>query len=430
MKFRKLTVTLACVFIVTGCVASDPKKVTIYNGNKYELPDDLPQQPNDATIWRYYTNNDVHRARLSRNLIIEPSPNPYQFEKAIEKNSAVDRELSNSTILSYLYLDGESVIYDALPPKERFPAQLDDSSYFPSNSVGKSVVSYVLGHAICAGYISSVDEKISDWPMMEDTLYFGQPLINLLNMTAGDSHIIPPTRNNFVKSGRHFHDDAPLEYAAQNPFELKGTKPSSNPKYAYSNLASDVLINYVMHRVGYEYDDFLEEIFHSKIRNEHPIYFYTMRVYGASPEERRKNRIDKGAGTYMFWATRYDYLRIAQAMMKDWANDTCEGQYLKHLYQRRVTTNNPNVFKNTWSSNSLKWGNPYVVHLANSYAGQFWTGIKGFEGDTVLSMQGYNGQQVIMNMDKQRIVVINAAKAKHYSTRILGYQPIRFGRIR
>ena len=35
-------------------------------------------------------------------------------------------------------------------------------------------------------------------------------------------------------------------------------------------------------------------------------------------------------------ATRYDYLRIAKAMLDDWQNDTCEGKYLKSFYERKV----------------------------------------------------------------------------------------------
>ncbi len=37
-----------------------------------------------------------------------------------------------------------------------------------------------------------------------------------------------------------------------------------------------------------------------------------------------------------FWATRYDYLRIAKAMLDDWQNDTCVGKYLKTVFNNRV----------------------------------------------------------------------------------------------
>ena len=47
-------------------------------------------------------------------------------------------------------------------------------------------------------------------------------------------------------------------------------------------------------------------------------------------------RIKQGAGQYGISATRYDFLRIAKAMMDDWQNDTCEGRYLKEMYGRRI----------------------------------------------------------------------------------------------
>ena len=35
-------------------------------------------------------------------------------------------------------------------------------------------------------------------------------------------------------------------------------------------------------------------------------------------------------------ATRFDYLRIAKAIMDDYQNDTCVGKYLKEIYKRRI----------------------------------------------------------------------------------------------
>ena len=39
---------------------------------------------------------------------------------------------------------------------------------------------------------------------------------------------------------------------------------------------------------------------------------------------------------YSFVATRYDYLRIAKAMLDDWQNDTCVGKYLKTIYKNEI----------------------------------------------------------------------------------------------
>ena len=422
---RKTLVTLTTVIyatLIAGCQTkpSDPNKVTIYKDHNYELPDRNPVQPNDATIWYYYKRNDSHRFDRSRNIVIEPSVQPFQFERDLESNTKIIKEMATKTVLSYLFLDGNSLIYDAVPPPGRFEEAINNESYFVSNSVGKSVVSYILGHAICEGYIESLDAPISDWELMESTLYYGQPLINILNMKAGDGNVINAYDSKFKQTGRHFHAGYPLSFAAKNPRELKDTKPIKNPPYSYSNLAANILMNYTMHRIGYSYEKFLNNFFHKKIKNEHSIYFYTAQSYGP------KNRIDEGAGWYMFWATRYDYLRIAKAMMDDWQNDTCEGQYLKDVYKRRVPMNRKT---SGWSTSSMKWGNPQFNNNASKYGGQFWTDFTGLRGRTILLMDGYNGQQVIMDMDNQRIVVINAAKSKHYNTRILGYEPIKYGRI-
>jgi len=407
-----------------GCVTTDPNKITIYKDHNYELPDSNPAQPNDATIWYYYSRNDTHRYAPSRNIIVEPAPESVQFDRAVESHPKIDAQLARSTVLSYLYLESGKVIYDAVPPKDRFKGEITNDSYFVSNSVGKSVTSYILGHAICEGYIESVDAPIQDWPLMESTLYFGQPLINLLNMRAGDENVIASYSSKYKKTGRHFHDNPPLATAANNPLELNNTKPIKNAGYSYSNLAADVLTNYTMHRVGYDYEKFLTSFFHDKVKNEHPIYFYTMKVTGV-PENWHKQRIDLGAGTYMFWATRYDYLRIANAMMEDWRNNTCEGRYLKEVYEHRIS----NGRRGTWAKQDQRWGYPTFGHTSSRYGGQFWTDINGLSGENVLVMLGYNGQVIAMNMDKERIVVINAAKDKHYNTKMLGYEPLKYGRI-
>ena len=124
--------------------------------------------------------------------------------------------------------------------------ELDNSSYFSSHSMGKSITSYLIGHAICQGYIESIDEPIHDWPLMESTLYYNQPLINLLNMKAGDTHSYERKNDGrFIKTNRNIHGNAPLLKAVKNPLELKDTVAKRNAGYAYSNLTTDVLFSYL-----------------------------------------------------------------------------------------------------------------------------------------------------------------------------------------
>ena len=43
--------------------------------------------------------------------------------------------------------------------------------------------------------------------------------------------------------------------------------------------------------------------------------------------------------TYAFYITRHDYVRLAVAILEDWQNNTCEGKYLKSLWENRNRKN-------------------------------------------------------------------------------------------
>ena len=79
-------------------------------------------------------------------------------------------------------------------------------------SMGKSVTSYILGHAICGGYIDGVDARINDWPVIENTLYHNQKLIDFLNMSTGDQKYI----DEYIKNDGTFRLQVPFRDGIQN----------------------------------------------------------------------------------------------------------------------------------------------------------------------------------------------------------------------
>ena len=74
--------------------------------------------------------------------------------------------------------------------------------------------------------------------------------------------------------------------------------------------------------------------------------------------------------------------------------------------------------------------NHEFMDTSAKYGGQFWTDFHGLWNKNILVMDGYNGQQIAIDMDNSRIVVISAVKSNHYNTKKLGYEPIKYGRIR
>ena len=402
-------------------------KVTKYKG-EFELPDKLNYQPNDATLWYYYNKVIGRRYDPRTQLRVNPAPSPRQISSKLQTNSFLDEQLKTTTLLSYIFYDGTQIIYDALPPEKRFPKALSNDAFFVSHSMGKSLTSYLIGHVICQGYIESIDEPIRDWPLMQNTLYFDQPLINLLNMTAGDTSVIEIYGIRYIKTDRHIHNIS-LKLAVENEGELKNSKPSKNPKWAYSNLTTDVLTSYLMHRVGENYENFLTTILQSKIGIERPVYFSFSPTISWASNPPMRDRISQGAGEYSYIASRYDFLRIAIAMVEDWQQDTCEGKYLKELYDRRIKTGrtaNWRIRVKPGATN--KYGD--FTAASKGYGGQFWTDFKGLEDRPILLMGGYNGQQIAMDMDNGRIVVMHAAKSRHYNTKRLGFHAIKHGALR
>ena len=246
-----------CATEIIQNLGNRKKDLVIYEGEMFKSQSSLKKQMSDASLEFYYLIQDAKR-KINPNqyYMVKASENYEEFEISSKSHKKIDEQMKKGTIFSYLYYANDKMVYDVLPPKKRFNMTLNEESYFASHSMGKSVTSYLLGHAICEGYIGSPDEIINDWPLMENTLYFDQPIIRLLNMSAGDTNVIKEYSGSFTKTGANIHNQ-PLIVSTQNEDELKNTKPVSNASYSYSNLTSDVLFNYVAHRVGEDFDKFL-----------------------------------------------------------------------------------------------------------------------------------------------------------------------------
>ena len=217
---KKLLGIVVLGLLLSGNGYADNGKAVSYGGVN-EMPEKA--RPNDATISLFEERKKrfIENQRRKGDLyIIEPKGNAvkFKYEKNLDSVS-LKKELSKGYILSYLFYDNGIIKYDGLAKKGRFKEDITNETLFFTHSVGKSITSYIVGHAICDGYISSIDEII-DWPLMENTLYQGQPLRDLLNMNAGDMHVVDKNTTRFMGSTEH-HRDMGLDTIA---YLLDGTK--------------------------------------------------------------------------------------------------------------------------------------------------------------------------------------------------------------
>ena len=124
-----------------------------------------------------------------------------------------------------------------------------------------------MGHAICDGYISSIDAKIDYLPAAKNTLYYNQKIIDLLNMNAGDHYYV--TQNGLINSNR-WYNSYPVEDILQN--EFRNSKKSTS-KHNYHGFLTNLLGTYVVHKTGDNFQILLNKVFQEKAQIEDSVFF-------------------------------------------------------------------------------------------------------------------------------------------------------------
>ncbi len=356
------------------------------------------EKPNyDTLLFQLYnwTYSPFRDKPIPNKYEIGPSSKPFKFKSSLRDDKYINKQFEKTALISYLLFEDGKITIDKFTPKNRFGKFINKKTKLRSNSVGKSMVSYVVGHAICAGYIDSVHSRLNDWPLIENTLYYDQKLIDILNMYSGDQEYI------YSIMGLKDSVDASSINVRWKSFSdpqidlkkfinlFKNTK-KSKPQFNYNSLNTSLALNYVLFKTGDNFEKILEKTFQEKAKIEDGVFF--QRVPYSSKE--------KGDANVMFFATRYDYLRIAKAMMDDWQNDTCEGKYLKTLFKNSVDKEH---------KKKKKEGIPIDWLDAKRYAGQFHTHFKGFDKEReLMGMHGAGGQHMVMDFEKSRIIVTNS----------------------
>jgi len=412
---KKLLGIVVLGLLLSGNAHADDGKAVSYGG-AHELPEHA--RPNDATISLFEERKNKFikkRKKQKRLYTIKPKGNAIEFN--YDKNLTsltLEKELSEGFILSYLYYENGVVKYNGTALDGRFKKNITNKTLFYTHSTGKSITSYIVGHAICDGYISSIDEII-DWPLMENTLYQGQPLRNLLNMSAGDKHTVNESANRVMGNKDH-HRDMGLETIAKL---LDGTKAKSKNIF-YNNVLTDIIANYIAFKAGDKYDDLMKKVFQDKIKIKHNVSYEKK---GRAKWDKNKSKYrgkPQTLASYSYFMTRLDFLRFAEAIMKDYQNKTCVGNYLRESQNQAKKWYKFRPYRN----NSLFWLHNY----AKKYGSQFYFDFYEMEKRNIIATEGFNGQNILIDLDNSRIVVTNSA-ATGWDVRKFMLNVIRDGKL-
>ena len=210
--------------------------------------------------------------------VIKGSENHYTFQSNLRENKDVLKEFKNNKntgIISYLLFENDKIVIDVSDiPKKVSSGHTILDGLLPSHSMGKSLVSYVTGHAICEGYIDNINVRLNDWPLIKDTLYEDSVLLDLLNMKGGDQKYIgerlKPQKDNKLKKDNENVNVIGLE-RVMNKY-LRGTE-KSKLVYNYSALTTNVIMNYVKHKAGADWEKLLHKVFNEHVKVKNSVQF-------------------------------------------------------------------------------------------------------------------------------------------------------------
>jgi len=383
---KKIIITLFLIILTSVVSAKTPWEGYPYNSS--EIPNDANP---DYKILKHYLKKYIkdRQDRKGYKFKVKASKNFKKFNFNLKKDDFVNKQLNETAMLSYLMYDNGNITIDEITPEERFGKIFKNNTQYISNSVGKSLISYITGHAICKGYISGINHRLNDWSVLENTLFYDQPIINLLNMSSGSQNYAH-TVYGLLGSNRWVNSVSVQSIMKK---ELKNSEVA-RLRYNYSNLDTNIVASYVLYKMGHkEFKNLLNEILVDKAGIEHDLWLFKQ-----VPSSKEATL------TYSYYASRYDYLRIAVAMLEDWNNNTCEGQYLKSLFENRIKKIDPSD-PTAWTFVSLSddgWGS------TSTYGGQFHMDITEMEDRPIFVMDGYGGQSHNIDFENNKIISIMA----------------------
>ena len=398
---KKILITLF-LLIVSSFAYADPWKGYPYNSSE------IPNHANpDYKILKHYLKKYIkdRKDRKGYKFKVKASKNFKKFNFNLQKDNFVNKQLNETAMLSYLMYENGNIIIDEITPKERFGKILKNNTQYVSNSVGKSLISYITGHAICKGYISGINHRLNDWSVLENTLFYDQPIINLLNMASGSQNYVN-SKYGLLGSDRCVNSVSVQSIMKK---ELKNSEVA-RLRYNYNNLDTNIIASYVLYKMGHkEFKNLLNEILVDKAGIENDVWLFKQVLSSK-----------QATLTYSYYASRYDYLRIAVAMLEDWNRNTCEGQYLKSLFENRIKKIDPSD-PTAWSFES---NSDDGYGSTSTYGGQFHMGISGKREVPIFVMDGYGGQSLNIDFENNKIISIMAIH-RDYDWKMLVHQKLK-----
>jgi hypothetical protein len=329
-----------------------------------------------------------------------PAVVPEPIRRSSIKFPVASDAIEETGLVSYMVYEEGDLVVDLTSPADRFGDLLLVNPRIYSMSLGKSLTGYFMGHAICQGYIDSLDQQLSDWPLVANTFIADASVQDVINASMGHQKFLK--NNEELLSGRFVGHSGAESLAVMIENEGLIGSEGARKRHVYGQLPPFIALNYIAFKTGYNFREFSDKILRGYVGLASSL------KWAHDPSIHNKN----GIVHPNFNATREDTLRIGMSILEDWNTGTCVGDYLKDIYHNRAS-------KSFEEQRGTGWGR------AQAYAGFFHTDYKSTD-DIIMGMDGYGGISMLINFDEERIVYAHSV-ARNYNHKRLIFDVITDG---
>ncbi len=314
--------------------------------------------------------------------VVKKSDSPKLLKDNSKPNKKLKKIIDNSDLLSVIYYDGNEIRINEISE-----SKMKENDLMYSMSMGKSYVGYLLGHAVCDGFIKSLDEPIEKYLIeTKGTVYEGVTLRELSNMSAGDKFYFEEKGYKFETSKSYA---TPLIQRGVPIIEfIKKTEKKRQKKknFFYTNIQTDIVARAIDKNVPKGFGYYMKNKISERAGNSDNIVFLR----------------DKNDWPILFaflYSSRMDYLRFGKLIYNDWKSDTCISKYLQGVLANNVSSNEKD-------RNSYK-----------RYGAFFWMGNKSLKFKH-LALRGHGGQRMIINLETGAVFSIHSIRNNYKISKV------------
>ncbi|SHE99181.1 CubicO group peptidase, beta-lactamase class C family [Arenibacter palladensis] len=339
-------------------------------------------------IWYQKPKVDTYKSFPLR--VVNPSNDPFRFIHGYSESTNLDSLIvengkgacvlfhdyfNKGDLLAFLVVRNDTLIY------EKYKKGFNRSNISNTFSIGKSMISILIGKAIDIGHIQSVDQKVIKYlPEFKGLKGFDKLTIdNLLNMKSGLK--FKRAGNGYISD--IFSDEARLYYSNQLKRDLLKAEIDTVPgsRWQYSNL-DPLILTWLLEKVtGQKVSAFFEKEIWKPIGAE----------FAASWGVDHATGLENSPSS--FQCSAIDLAKIGRLLINQGMRDSTR------------------ILSSDWIDRSVKISQKNRMNISKgsqkaTHQYFWWLPQEDFEGD--FSAEGLRGQRLYVN-PKQNIIIVQFA---------------------